>query len=128
VAAGLSYGAERQFHQIGEAEYAAYEKMIRGDSSGRQITSEMRNAVLRTVRDRRFLITKAGYVGFASGSIEKSDEIYVLCGGRIPFVLRRQPNQSKSYFSLQGSGYLEGIMSGEAMERFEQRKEEIFLV
>jgi len=128
ITTGISYQAERKLYQISEVEYAAYEKMIRNDSSGRHITSEMQNDVQRGVRGRHFFITRTGYVGFASGNVEISDEIYVFCGGRIPFVLRRQTNQSKPYFSLQGSGYVEGIMSGEVMERYEQRKEEVFLV
>jgi hypothetical protein len=46
--------------------------MIREDSGGYHITSEMQNDVLRGVRERSFFITRAGYVGFASSSVEIS--------------------------------------------------------
>jgi hypothetical protein len=72
---------------------------------------------------QRFFLTQAGYMGL--GKPKVGDEIYVLFGGNVPFVLR--PVANTTYFSLIGDCYLHGIMDGEAMTDLKRRTRRIVL-
>ena len=62
--------------------------------------------------------TEQGYNGF--GVLQNSDEVWVLFGGYIPFLLR--PHLSDpGYHVLTGLWYLHGIMDGEAVKGHEQK-------
>lgn len=68
-------------------------------------THAMRMAATRRV----FFITDMGKMGLGPASMQRGDEVYVLPGGEVPFILRhRQKNQ----YSLIGDCYLEGAMDG----------------
>ena len=62
---------------------------------------------------KRLVKTSKGYVGTAPQSTRQGDEIYLLKGGRVPFVLRRV---SAHAFRLIGDTYVHGIMQGEAFD------------
>lgn len=53
------------------------------------------------------------------------DEVWVLFGGRVPFVLR--PNEAGSTFSMIGDCYLHGFMDGEAMVDAETKTRTVVL-
>jgi hypothetical protein len=65
-----------------------------------------------------FFITKNGYVGIGSPQTTPGDQVWVLDGGSVPFVLRtvkRIPVCSEhSKLNLVGDAYVHGIMNGEA--------------
>ncbi|CZR66859.1 uncharacterized protein PAC_16760 [Phialocephala subalpina] len=83
--------------------------------------------IYNAVKDRRFFITQRGYLGFAPENTQIGDEVYVINGSKVPFVLRRL---NKTYelesrtdesiipdvpaFNLIGNCYVHGIMDGEA--------------
>ena len=70
---------------------------------------------------RRFYMTSKGYMGIGPVDVRIGDQVYVLVGGNVPFLLRHQDggtdgsNPSKVCgWELVGDCYLHGIMDGEA--------------
>jgi hypothetical protein len=121
-------GPKRRLVQITETELSFYEKMTSGNTDISDCTSEMQNDVLRGVKYRCLFVTRTGYIGFASGSIARGDEIYVLHGGHVPVVLRPLPTRFQDRFTLQGTGYVQGIMHGEGLENVSKKELKIILV
>lgn len=71
---------------------------------------------------QRFFTTYKGYIGLG-GFPQPNDEIWILFGGSVPFILRPYHNDSDyaGSYSLIGDCYVHGIMDGEAMEGWEMR-------
>ncbi|KAI4274491.1 MAG: hypothetical protein L6R35_006335 [Caloplaca aegaea] len=63
---------------------------------------------------KRLVTTSKGFVGAAPLSTREGDKVYLLSGGRVPFVLRAR---SDGTHILVGESYVHGIMQGEAFER-----------
>jgi hypothetical protein len=64
-------------------------------------------------RDRHFAVTAQGYFGLVPACSQIGDEVYLLGGVTVPFVLR-QLNEIK--FVLVGDSYIHGVMEGEVAE------------
>ncbi|KAI1866277.1 uncharacterized protein JN550_007665 [Neoarthrinium moseri] len=83
-------------------------------------------SVVRATRNRKFFVTQNGYLGLGPDPILPGDDVYVISGSKVPFVLHRvdnseadsRENDSSSYpvFKLIGDSYVHGIMDGEALE------------
>ena len=56
--------------------------------------------------------TDGNLLGMGSRSVEVGDEVWVLKGGNVPFVLRRV---KEGVYRLVGDAYVHGIMHGEAI-------------
>jgi hypothetical protein len=63
-------------------------------------------------RGRRMFRTEGNLLGMGSRSVEVGDEVWVLKGGNVPFVLRRV---KEGVYRLVGDAYVHGIMHGEAI-------------
>ncbi|KAI0850028.1 HET-domain-containing protein [Daldinia vernicosa] len=83
----------------------------------------------QTTYNRRFFLSKRGYMGLAPKNAKSGDMICVLAGGRLPFILRsaeRVSEQTKiglgteSQYTIVGDAYLHGIMDGEAMKKINE--------
>jgi hypothetical protein len=72
--------------------------------------SEYKDQAVVACRDRHFAVTEQGYVGLVPTSSQIGDEVYLLGGVTVPFVLR-QKNGMK--FVLIGDSYIHGVMEGE---------------
>jgi hypothetical protein len=68
----------------------------------------------KTQGTQRMFRTRSGYFGMGPVSAEVGDEVWVLCDGRVPFVLRGGGGGS-GVFELVGETYLHGCMHGEMM-------------
>jgi hypothetical protein len=66
------------------------------------------------VRDRCLFRTSSGYIGMALNSIKASDTVWLLNGGRVPYILRKRPSDGRYEFF--GDCYLHGVMLGELMK------------
>ena len=64
---------------------------------------------------RRMFRSGKHYIGMGSKSVEVGDQIWLLRGANVPFILRRAGNGNGNY-RLIGEAYVHGIMHGEAME------------
>ena len=85
----------------------------------------MQIAFKDAIECRKFGVTSNGYMGLFPQTTRVGDEICVISGGYIPFVVRRQ---SGSNFQLVGECYVHGIMNGEVMEMTELSSAEMTLV
>ena len=63
---------------------------------------------------RRIFRTRENYLGNGPRSIRPGDQVWILAGAKIPFILRPQENGK---YVLVGDSYVHGIMHGEAFER-----------
>lgn len=73
---------------------------------------------------RSLFITSTGYI--ATGRVEEGDEVWVLLGGDVPFVLR--PISGSIEYRLVGDCYLHGVMDGEAVRELEGSVRSVVLV
>jgi hypothetical protein len=71
----------------------------------------------------KFFMTKSGYLGL--GNPQVGDEIWVLLGGNVPFVLRPDTETECRY--LVGDCFVHGIMDGEALTGLEKKMRTVIL-
>lgn len=62
-----------------------------------------------TVKNRRFIVTKRGYIGIANDDVRRGDKVCLLHGSRMPVILR----QVEENFAFFGEAYVHGMMQGE---------------
>jgi hypothetical protein len=63
--------------------------------------------------DGRAIFTTDSHTGFCDNRVTEGDRVYLLAGGRVPFVLRQVGNMT-SHFKVIGGAVVQGIMLGEA--------------
>ena len=85
----------------------------------------MQIAFKNAIECRKFGVTSNGYMGLFPQTTRVGDQICVISGGYIPFVVRRQ---SENDFQLVGECYVHGIMNGEVMQMTELSSAEMTLV
>ena len=99
------------------------------DPSGTNNTGAMADPEFANFRKSFFIATQhlhfttcKGYIGL-SDVTQANDEIWILFGGSVPFILRPYPNDSDhaGSYSLVGDYYAHGIMDSEAMASFSER-------
>jgi hypothetical protein len=71
--------------------------------------------------NHRFFITKTGLLGMGPVDVVPGDEVFVLLGGNMPFILRKPTlpiyaSQVGSFHTLVGDAYVHGIMDGEYVD------------
>ncbi|KAF9635049.1 hypothetical protein BFW01_g5944 [Lasiodiplodia theobromae] len=79
----------------------------------------------RTSLDRTVFRTDANHLGNGTRQLKVGDQVWILAGANVPFVLRPQ---SCGGYQLVGEAYVHGIMRGEALDRPGARSEQIELV
>ncbi|OHF02893.1 hypothetical protein CORC01_01651 [Colletotrichum orchidophilum] len=62
------------------------------------------------IMNRRLFITDEGYVGLGKLSSRVGDQVWVLAGGKVPYVMR--PKEDGKTFLLVGDAYVHGVMDG----------------
>jgi hypothetical protein len=92
----------------------------------------VRRSVEACTPNRRFFVTRRGYCGLGPVDAQPGDQIFVLAGAGLPFLLReageRRVNglgKIKAH-SLVGECYVHGIMDGEGFDKARAKK--VFLV
>jgi hypothetical protein len=75
----------------------------------------------RTISSGRCLfVTEEGHLGLGPESLEKGDEVWVLQGARVPFVLRENWDwREEGTYKVVGEAYVHGVMHGEMVEEME---------
>lgn len=103
---------------------------------------DLRTSIYVNSADRRFFLTKEGYMGFGPKTMGEGDQVFTLLGGRTPFILRPHPIISShsldSILTLQVPGditygnvgpcFVHGIMDGEVIGARESEITNIYLV
>jgi hypothetical protein len=77
-----------------------------------KVAGDYNEALWRRCRNRRFFISKTGYIGTGPKVMQPSDLVVVLYGSTVPFILRPHTET----YMLIGQAYVDGIMFGEAVE------------
>jgi len=86
--------------------------------------------------NHRFFVTEKGYFGLGNPDTQAGDQVWILIGGKVPFVLRPVADNDgtssfDTSFRLVSDCYLHGIMDGEAMaddDGDESNEQYVFLV
>lgn len=85
---------------------------------------DVRTSMVHAVRNRRLCFTDKGYLGLVPETSKVGDEIHILDGCHIPYLLRKVDNRRHR---LVGECYVHGIMRGEAVHD-DQSMDEIVLM
>jgi hypothetical protein len=71
-------------------------------------------AAANAYKGRQLFFTKDHCLGLGPSGMQKGDQICILFGGEVPFVLR----QRDDYYILIGECYIESLMNGQAIDRW----------
>lgn len=97
----------------------------------KKVYRQMQLAFSAAVTARRFATTKDGFMGLMPRGAMLGDEVCVILGAHVPFLVRRVPHNEIGInrYHLLGECYLQGIMNGEGMGSMpESEMKEIELV
>ena len=79
---------------------------------------KMTSCIITATTRQRFFITNTGYMGLCHLSCVIGDEVWLLMGGDMPFILRQLKTEPITYH-FKGESYVHGIMDGELLlQRF----------
>ncbi|KAI4592946.1 hypothetical protein KJ359_010198 [Pestalotiopsis sp. 9143b] len=96
-----------------------YEMVFQYATNGTKITSRALYHSLRTfIINQRFFVTTEGYLGMGPQMMGPGDEVWILFGGSVPFILRPTNTSSSEIerkYTLVGQAYVHGIMYGEVV-------------
>lgn len=93
--------------------YSAFDPEDLVVTDGRHQWLEFTASFQQATTNRRFFITREGYMGLGPLNIEPGDLVCILLGAQVPFVLRAVKDGHK----LMGECYCHGIMNGEAVRQ-----------
>lgn len=65
---------------------------------------------------RRMFVSESGMLGVAPAGVQQGDEVWLIRGARVPFILRRKEGGSENDLTLVGEAYLHGGMNGEMVD------------
>lgn len=74
---------------------------------------------------RRLFLTSNGYIGLASLDAALADDICLLFGGDVPYVVRRTDNECSQFI---GECYCYGIMNGEAIQAISDEDDKLYVL
>ncbi|EKG13739.1 Heterokaryon incompatibility [Macrophomina phaseolina MS6] len=71
--------------------------------------------IFATMSHRKMFVTQGGFLGFGPRHLDVGDQVWILQGGLVPFVLRPCLTEASSNnrYQLIGPSYVAGIMEGE---------------
>jgi hypothetical protein len=95
----------------------AISEMLTGDRDMTFATSAglFKTQTFTVSRQRRFGVTDTGYMGLLPSCTEVGDEVHILSGVSIPFVLRRVVGDQR--YQIVGDSYIHGVMEGELVTK-----------
>jgi Heterokaryon incompatibility protein (HET) len=111
-----------RYRQLDVDDYYAFKQITRLQTQGKphlsdkwaeRVTKSNRfeDCALARSRNRRFCLTEGGKIGQVPNCAQKGDEVWILLGATVPFILRRV---GPCYLFV-GECYIHGIMYGEAV-------------
>jgi hypothetical protein len=81
--------------------------------------------MLEIVGGAKLFITESKYIGIASSSMKIGDEVWVLKGGNVPFLLLRRLSFGSHEYMLVGDCFVNGCMDGELIDELEKNPTKI---
>lgn len=103
------------------------------DTSAEFDPFKFRRTVNIWTRRRRMFWTAQGYIGMGPSCAKEHDNIAILFGGNVPFIIRQSVRQPDKY-QLVGEVYVHGIMDGELVTKLKNgqlpgvKQQDIFLI
>ena len=102
------------------------------DSKVEAAINVAKQTMLATTSKRKFFVTDKGYMGLGPLWMKAGDEVVVLPGARVPFLVRRAPSPvsldlGDSCYRMIGECFVHGIMDGEACTNDETPGHHIYL-
>ena len=82
------------------------------------------NHIIKCIYGKSIFVTQNGSMGLGPTQVQKGDQIYILAGGRLPFVLRQSPTDSQN-FVLIGDAYVHGVMHDHRKYRGSVRRDSL---
>ncbi|KIX09356.1 uncharacterized protein Z518_00435 [Rhinocladiella mackenziei CBS 650.93] len=113
----------------------------RGGAAGRQLVlefcknggwSEVCESLHGMIINQNFFITKRGYIGIGPATTVRGDEVWVLFGAKVPFILRPSTNERRGdekipKYTLVGNTFVYGIMDGEVVNLYRELQQEVHI-
>jgi Heterokaryon incompatibility protein (HET) len=105
------------------SDYTLLEAFLDGEAL--TCSLELNLLLQQWLKDQTYFTTKQGYMGTGPGTVEPGDQVWILFGSNVPFVLRdisaqkrpangrRSEQPEKKSFGKIGDCYVHGIMQGE---------------
>jgi hypothetical protein len=86
--------------------------------ASKKTTQDFDEMVQQVSLYRRLIRTDNGRIGFGPEMSEKGDVVFILPGGKVPFVLRRIEGfiTGAPWVQLLGDAFIHGAMAGEMIE------------
>lgn len=92
------------------------------------VALEANDSICLATHTRRFFISERGYFGLAPMDARPGDQICILFGGAMPYILRETLEQIQvdsaqhNCHSLVGEAYVHGLMNGEGLDMIERQE------
>jgi hypothetical protein len=91
------------------------------------------NQILIAITGRAFFITEGGHFGLCYPEVVTGDEVWVVYGSQVPFILRpcddnRRGDSGARCYQYLGDCYVDGFMDGTAFDEAKHNEQEIILV
>ncbi|KAI8941941.1 hypothetical protein NX059_000055 [Plenodomus lindquistii] len=96
----------------------AFEEIVQRLKENMECSGPVYESLCGMVPNHSYFVTKRGYMGIGPPQIASGDEVWILYGGRVPFILRKAGPSlalSSGNFTLVGDAYVHGVMDGEAV-------------
>ncbi|KAH7063950.1 hypothetical protein BKA63DRAFT_526506, partial [Paraphoma chrysanthemicola] len=93
-----------------------------------EVTESARSMIL----NQAFFITQKGRIGIGPPNTREGDTVWVLAGGRVPFVLRSAGNkfsqrQVAGEYMFVGDAFVQGVMDGEFISNRQDELQRVLL-
>jgi len=92
------------------------------EDGSNHIYNAMEPAIRAATTMRRLFVTRKGFLGLGPPQTVGGEKVFVLYGGKAPFLLRDKTDKTDKiinnpgpYYELVGDCYVHGIMDGEVM-------------
>ncbi len=82
------------------------------------VSTQGANMFRKACAGRNAFITSKGYLGVGPAVLKQGDQVCILLGGSVPFVLRKEDRD----FRFLGETYISQLMDGEAVTEWSTNK------
>jgi hypothetical protein len=69
-----------------------------------------------------------GQLGICPPNTQVGDEVWVIGGGNVPLILRKNVERGDRHYKFVGDCYMEGVMDGKVVEKADSSAQEVILV
>lgn len=116
-------GKQKTFRQAEVQDLRSLEKWMFSEET---VKDGLLSQIKCTIYNRKFFTTKGGLVGFGPSDMIQGDEVWLIYGDQVPFILRPlRTRDGHQEHGVVGDCYVQGVMQGQAVNGI--RETQIFL-